>query len=55
MFFLLLILIVVTYFIFKDKINVHKVGKSSLDIIKSRYAKGEISQDEFEDMKKNIG
>ncbi|MDA3813974.1 MAG: SHOCT domain-containing protein [Candidatus Cloacimonetes bacterium] len=54
MFLLPLLIIIIIYFIFKDKIDINKTEKSPLDILKLRYAKGEISKDEFDEMKQNL-
>jgi putative membrane protein len=50
------ILVVVIYFINNSKSNGShdRLNKTSLDIIKERYAKGEISEEEFEKMKRNL-
>ncbi|MCK5052102.1 MAG: SHOCT domain-containing protein [Candidatus Cloacimonetes bacterium] len=49
-----LIILVVIYFIFKDKIDINKKEKSPEDILRIRYAKGEISKIEFDEMKQNL-
>lgn len=54
MFLIPLMLIVVIYFIFKDKIDIKQTEKLPLDILKVRYAKGEISKIEFDEMKQNL-
>lgn len=42
-------------FLGKTKIHYTKeLGDSPLEIIEKRYAKGEITKEEFEDMKKNL-
>lgn len=51
-----LIIILAIYFLFKNNSR-NKNGQSTespLDILKKRYAKGEITKEQFEEMKKNI-
>jgi putative membrane protein len=54
----LLIIGVIVWVIFQFKGNNHgqyrKDNESSLDILKKRYANGEISKEEFERMKKDL-
>jgi len=49
----LLIIGIVLYFIFGKKYKT-KHSKSALDIAKERYAKGEVTKEEFEQIKKDI-
>ncbi len=55
----LLLVIVVIYFLFKnsgmlDQTGRKDPGKDALEILKERYAKGEISEEEFRRMKDNL-
>ena len=51
-------IIVIAYLLYKYLINRNKTsgyeGKSALDFAKERYAKGEITKEEFEEIKKNL-
>ena len=51
-------IIVISYLVCKYLINRNKTsgyeGKSALDFAKERYAKGEITKEEFEEIKKNL-
>lgn len=51
-------IIVISYLVCKYLINRNKTsgyeGKSALDLAKERYAKGEITKEEFEEIKKNL-
>ncbi|MCC4769983.1 SHOCT domain-containing protein [Methanosarcina sp. DH2] len=60
MFFMLLfwiLVIVVAYLLIKkllEQNKTHGEEKSALDIAKERYAKGEITEEEFEEIKKRL-
>lgn len=53
-----IIIIVLGYFLIKSLIEHNKAhsveGKSAFDIAKNRYAKGEITKEELEEIKKNL-
>jgi putative membrane protein len=53
-----IVIIVLAYFLIKSLIEKNKTssvkGKSTLNIAKERYAKGEITKEEIDDVKKNL-
>ena len=53
-----IIIIVLAYFLIKSLIDKNKTssfeGKSALDIAKERCAKGEITKEELDEIKKNL-
>ena len=49
-----ILLIVVVIFLVKKSLSGPGGGESAEDILKKRYARGEISKEEFERMKKDI-
>jgi len=53
-----IVIIVLAYFLIKSLIEHNNKsssgGKSALDIAKERYAKGEITKEELEEIKKNL-
>ena len=54
MFLLPILIVVVIYLVFKEKIIISRTEKSALDILRERYSKGEISGTEFDEMKQNL-
>ncbi len=54
----LIVLVVAVYFIvqaLKSKNSAPEARETPLDILKKRYAKGEITKEEFDRMKKDLG
>jgi putative membrane protein len=53
-----ILLIGLAYLLIKYRINRNKIsdceGKTALDIVKERYARSEITKEEFEEIKKNL-
>ena len=56
MWFIPLLIILAIYFFSKSnsKRNIEQTTETPLDILKKRYAKGEITKEQFEEMKNNI-
>jgi len=53
----IILFVVVIFYLFKQnetKTSTGSSNESALDILKKRYAKGEISKDEYESMKKEL-
>ncbi len=49
-----LILLVVMFVLVKLFVSPAKDAESAMDILKKRYAKGEITKEQFEEQKKNL-
>lgn len=56
MWFIPILIILVIYFLVKNNSQTKNTqsSESPIDILKKRYAKGEITKEQFEEMKKNI-
>ena len=52
--FFLIIIVAIVYFVAKEINKKSTVSEPALDIIKKRYAKGEINKAEFEEIKKSL-
>ncbi|MCF7794430.1 MAG: SHOCT domain-containing protein [Candidatus Cloacimonetes bacterium] len=49
-----IVILVGLFLIFKGKLNIGDRQDSPINILKTRYANGEISKEEFEQMKKDL-
>ena len=61
LFFIVIIAAIITFIVLAAKSSKHryeywnKMGDKSLEILKERYAKGEITKEQFDSMKKDLG
>lgn len=51
---LIAIILIVIKFMNRDAASTQSAGKSALELLKERYAKGEIDQREFEERKRDL-
>ena len=50
----IILLVIILYFLFRGPGAQNKKEGSSLEILRERYAKGEITKEQFEEMRKDL-